>query len=254
MGEQAKLDLDDTWEPALANVPTSGLLVTNHLNLMYMLAAGLVMPPAGFGDKYYADTLGTFPGWIPLFLDFPSKKAIELATSEADYLKPAIVRLDLSRLSGQMMAMSADGVECRDFRAGVSGAEGMILVPAPLPTSWIEFIAFRTTDEMRGCLSDCEDHHNVALREYKPNSNKDKLFTKATSDPWPLSNGAVERRSVPLDQPISAGGIMAMLQRFANLDDQAVQAYRISFNPDICASAPMTEDHPILAGLGLPCH
>ena len=47
---------DATSVPATAKAPDSGLLVTNHLNMMYMLAAGLVMPPAGFGDKYYRDT------------------------------------------------------------------------------------------------------------------------------------------------------------------------------------------------------
>ena len=31
--------------------------ITNHLNLLYMLASGLMMPPQGFGDKYYRDTL-----------------------------------------------------------------------------------------------------------------------------------------------------------------------------------------------------
>ena len=55
-----------TSVPPPAKAPDSGLLVTNHLNLMYILAAGLVMPPAGFGDKYYRDTLECFPGWIPL--------------------------------------------------------------------------------------------------------------------------------------------------------------------------------------------
>ena len=47
---------DATSVPATVRAPDSGLLVTNHLNMMYMLAAGLVMPPAGFGDKYYRDT------------------------------------------------------------------------------------------------------------------------------------------------------------------------------------------------------
>ena len=49
----------DAPEPGKA--PDSAFLVTNHLNLMYMLAAGLLMPPAGFGDKYYRDPLECFP-------------------------------------------------------------------------------------------------------------------------------------------------------------------------------------------------
>jgi len=52
----------------LVSTPKTGILVTNHLNLMYMLAAGLLMPPSGFGGKYYGDTLAAFPGWLPVFV------------------------------------------------------------------------------------------------------------------------------------------------------------------------------------------
>ena len=70
--------------PSLADAPASGLLVTNHLNLLYMLAAGMVMPPSGFGDKYYQDTLACCPGWIPLFIGKPlPADALKLSTSEA---------------------------------------------------------------------------------------------------------------------------------------------------------------------------
>ena len=85
--------------------PQSGLLVTNHLNLMYMLATGLVMPPAGFGEKYYRDTLECFPGWIPLFVDKAPATAIELSTQEAGHLKPVIVQIGLTGLSGRVAAI-----------------------------------------------------------------------------------------------------------------------------------------------------
>ena len=68
---------------------------------MYMLAAGLVMPPAGFGEKYYRDTLESFPGWIPLFVDRAPATALESSTREARHLKPVIVRIRLSGLSGR---------------------------------------------------------------------------------------------------------------------------------------------------------
>ena len=71
--------------------PDSGLLATNHLNLFYMLSAGLLLPPAGFGGKHYHDTLDSFPGWIPLFLGRPSRRAISESTAEAPHLKPVLV-------------------------------------------------------------------------------------------------------------------------------------------------------------------
>ena len=80
-------------EPGSAKAPHSGLLVTNHLNLMYMLAAGLVMPPTGFGGKHYRDPLECYPGWIPLFIGKAPREAIESSTTEAAHLKPCIVEI-----------------------------------------------------------------------------------------------------------------------------------------------------------------
>ena len=47
---------------AFGAIPERCCLVTNHLNLMYMLAAGLVLPSSGLGEKYYRDTLESCPG------------------------------------------------------------------------------------------------------------------------------------------------------------------------------------------------
>lgn len=235
-------------ETGRVDAPQKGLFVTNHLNLMYILAAGLVMPPAGFGDKHYADILGTFPGWIPLFVDSPSKAAIDLASSEAKHLKPVIVQFDLSKLSGRVHVMTANGVETRGFSAEFQGNERVILIPAPLPVSWIEFIAFRTMDDKKACEADSKDFGNVPLRDFTRKS-KQVLFTNALPEPWPLSSGFAEQISVPLEQPLAAGGVMAMLQCFANLGDQAVHACQTAFDPGIGTSKPM-EVHPILSGLG----
>ena len=236
-----------TSAPASPTAQATGLLVTNHLNLMYMLAAGLVMPPGGFGDKYYADTLGCFPGWIPLFVGSVPGEAIKSATREAGYLKPVIVRLDLSRLSGRVMAMSADSVEPLDFPHRLTGSERVILVPAPLPTSWIESITFQSVDDKRACEADAKDFGNVPLADFKRKFNKAQ-FARAPSASWPPEAGPSER-TVPLQQPLAAGGVMAMLLRFANLGEQAVRACRVAFDPDDGPPRP-PDDHPVLAGLG----
>lgn len=238
---------EPTSEPASAKAPAAGLLVTNHLNLMYMLAAGLAMPPAGFGDKYYADTLGCFPGWIPLFVGSVPGEAIKSATREAGYLKPVIVRLDLSRLSGRVMAMSADSVEPLDFPHRFTGSERVILVPAPLPTSWIESITFQSVGDKRACEADAKDFGNVPLADFKRKSSKAQ-FARAPSASWPPAAGPSER-TVPLQQPLAAGGVMAMLLRFANLGDQAVRTCQVAFDPEGSTLRP-AEGHPILAGLG----
>ena len=237
-----------TSVPPPAKAPDSGLLVTNHLNLMYILAAGLVMPPAGFGDKYYRDTLECFPGWIPLFVGKAPREAIESSVREAGHLKPSIVEVGLSRLSGRVMVVGEDGIKERRFPDQLDGSERVLLVPAPLPTSWIVSTVFRSAEDKRACESDAKDFGNVPLADFKSDMRKKTLLTKAPDTPWPPSEGPPERTS-PLQAPLAAGGVMAMLLLFANLGERAVRASRVAFDPDDCTPCP-ADDHPILAGLG----
>ena len=235
--------------PAPVKAPESGLLVTNHLNLMYMLAAGLVMPPAGFGGKYYRDPLDCFPGWIPLFLEKAPKAAVELSTAEAAHLKPIIVRIGLTGIAGRVIAMDDHGVRELSFPDQLDGTERALLVPAPLPTSRIEAITYSSVADRQACEADAKELGNVPLADFNSRSKSNKaLFTKAPDIPWPPGEGPVER-AVPLQRPLAAGGVMAMLHLFGNLGDRAVRACRDAFDPDDGSTRPV-EDHPILAGLG----
>ncbi len=237
--------------PAPAKAPTSGYLVTNHLNLMYMLAAGLVMPPSGFGGKYYRDTLQDFPGWIPLFVGKVPREAIESSIVEAGHLKPNIVQLDLSRLAGMVMAIGEDGLKELHFPEQWRGTERAIFVPAPLPVSRITCINFRSAVDRGACEADAKDFGNVPLEDFKPlrvDHKAKALFTKAPSAPWPPAEGPAERNT-PLQQPLAAGGVMAMLLQFANLGERAIGACRTAFDPDERASWSV-DGHPILSELG----
>ena len=231
--------------PDRAKAPGSGFLVTNHLNLMYMLSAGLVMPPAGFGAKYYQDTLGCFPGWIPLFIGRVSKEAIESATREAGHLKAVIIEVGLSNLSGQVMALGEDGLRELRFPDRLDGSERAILVPAPLPTSWIESVIFGSPEDRRACDADAKDFGNVPLQDFKRKAVK-TLFTKALDTPWPPAEGP-EPRAAPLQASLAAGGVMAMLLLMANRGESAVHGCRHAFDPEDESAPPLND--PILAGL-----
>ena len=152
--------------PQWWNPPASALLVTNHLNLMYMLAAGLLMPPSGFSGKHYRDPLAAFPGWIPLFIGEAFKAAIEEAVSEADHLNPCLAEVSLRHLAGRMMILRDSGIGVLRFPAELDGTERVIFVPAPLPASWIETILFRSNDEKRTCEADARDFGNVPLSDF----------------------------------------------------------------------------------------
>ena len=234
-------------EPAPAKAPEAGLLVTNHLNLMYMLAAGLVMPPAGFGDKYYRDTLECYPGWIPLFIGKAPKEAVESSTREAGHLKPVLVELGLSRMSGQVVVFAENRAEERRFPDHLDGSERVILVPAPLPSTRIKSVVFQSADDKRACEQDAKDFANVPLGDFKRRTSK-ALFTKAPDTPWPPAEGPAGR-TVPLERPLAVGGVMAMLFRFGNLGERAVHACRIAFDPPDEPLPPLA-DYPILSGIG----
>ena len=248
MGEADQLTLEINTD-AKAEVPTPqwGLLVTNHLNLMYMLATGLVMPPAGFGEKYYRDTLECFPGWIPLFVDKAPAAAIESSTQEAGHLKPVIVQIGLTGLSGKVAAIGRGGIRELRFPGEVDVTEYVLLVPAPLPTSWIEWVFFQSAHDKRACERSAKDLGNVPLEDFRSDAKRKALFAKAPNTEWPPRDGP-EERTVPLERPLAVGGIMAMLFLFGNLGDQAVRACRSAFAP---IGAPLVPaDHgAILAGL-----
>ena len=230
--------------PVRGQRPASGLLVTNHLNLMYMLAAGLVMPPAGFGDKYYRDTLGSFPGWIPLFVGNVPAEAIASSTREAGHLRPVLVEIGLARLSGPVLACGAGLRELR-FPDEIDGSERLILVPAPLPAAWIESVAFRSAEDRRSCEAEAKDFGNVPLQDVTRRVSR-TLFTRAPDTPWPPAEGPAER-STPLHAPLAAGGVMAMLLLAGNRGELAVRSCRQAFDPEDDALPPV--DDPILAGL-----
>lgn len=235
---------DSSSATARASAPAVGFLVTNHLNLMYMLSAGLVVPPSGFGEKYYSDTLERFPGWIPVFVDKVPREAIEHSVKEARHLKPCVVEVSLTGLTGRAVALGDAGLRELSFPEQLDGTDRVILLPAPLPVSRITSIVFQSADDRRACEEDARDYGNVPIRDFTRKSSK-PLFAKPSNIPWPPRDGP-EDRHTPLQDSLAAGGVMAMLLLFANLGDRAVHACRVSFDPDEGTSE---NDPSILAGL-----
>ncbi len=220
--------------------PNRWLLVTNQRNLLYMLAAGLVMPPNGFGKKYYQDTLASFPGWIPVFPDAAPKAAIAHSISERSHLIPCISTLNLSNLRGPVMAVGRDGaVKEVEFPAGLEGGEQVLLIPSPLPVHWITSIAFQSREEKSNCEADARDFGNVPLSDFKREVSV-RDYTAATELAWPLPYLGVPEREVALSFPFAVGGMMAMLLHLANLGETGMKACRLGFDaePDVARSIP----------------
>ena len=214
----------------------AGLLVTNHLNLMYMQAAGLVMPPSGFGGKYYGDTLELVAGWIPVFVpsrkkaEQPQPSAIEAATREAAYLRPVIVELNLEGMHGPVRVLGDQGWTARRLEEGVGPGDRLVLLPAPLPASRMRRVLFRSASERDETLAEAEEHRNVQLARALCGVRK-AAFSGSTRDVWPPRTDLLEERAVTgLDAAQAAGGILATLQDLANSGETALRACRAAFD------------------------
>ncbi|NTV12361.1 MAG: hypothetical protein HGA96_00260 [Desulfobulbaceae bacterium] len=217
-----------------ANVPQQWRLVTNHKNLLYMLAAGLIMAPKGFKKKYYRDPLEAFPGWIPLFAGSVTKSVLKVSGSEQSHLRPCIASINLNGLRGRIMVMEGTEGSMREllFPDELNGRETLLLVPAPLPISWIETVAFQSKTDKNECEADAKSFGNVPLKEFELKVVK-KYFTEASNGTWPPSSIDLPDFDIPPDRAFAAGGMIAMLLHMANSGDLAAKTYLLAFNPGL---------------------
>lgn len=215
-GTQARLS-DTTW-----------YFVSNHVNFLTMLSAGLLMSPKGYGDKYFSDALNAFPGWIPFFAGALPKRVIDCSIAEADYLFPCAAEANLAALSGRIAAIYDDG-SCRDvdLPEGLFGTEVAILVPAPLPSTWLERVVFKTKEEKKKCEDLAKNTSNVPLTEFK-RAISAKVFSKTTALSWP-PNASLENLDKSPDLPLAVGGMMTLLYQIANMGESTSTACRITF-------------------------
>lgn len=265
-------------KPNAPNPPRPWYLVTNHLNLLYMLAAGLVMGPSGFRGKHYVDSLGAIPGWVPFFRGAVPVKTLEEAVSERRHLRPCIVSFDLSGISCPVQVLSREG-KIRDagFPNIRLGKEGIgILVRAPLPLTFVSRICFQSDEDQQMFEAAAKDVSNVDLKPYGL-AVEESLFRNATDSAWPPIQTAKVRQnksknesgaqaSLQFDstqgaqrdvapqiehQPISAqsfGGVLSMLYHCANHSELGVNVFQLITGSANITSSASVED-PILAEL-----
>ena len=232
-------------------------LVTNHQNMYYMLAAGMVMGPAGFRGKHYSDPLSVNPGWIPLFRDkdkIPAG-ALNQATSERKHLLPCIASFDLSNLSGPVRRLLRDG-STRDVPtpAARKGRNDIAtLICAPLPLSLLSSISFHSSEDRQTFESNARDVSNVDLSPHRIEVDE-SLFSTVTEVTWPPP---MQRQGQLLeadaDNPPALGqtlgGVLAMLYHTANRSDLGLAAYRLVTEVPRDKDSALVKSDPILAEL-----
>ncbi|MYA37071.1 MAG: hypothetical protein F4030_14035 [Gammaproteobacteria bacterium] len=231
-------------------------LATNHQNMLYMLAAGMVMGPAGFRGKHYFDSLSVYPGWIPLFRDdigVPAD-ALNQATSERNHLLPCIASFDLSELSGLVRVLSRDGAT-RDVATPAARKRKddiAILVRAPLPLNLLRSIGLRSSEDKQSFEDNAWNVANIDLSPHRIEV-AESLFATAVGTSWPPDQRQVELFVAESDDPPvlgqTLGGILAMLYHTANRSDLGLAAYRLAVGAGQDKDSDLVQSNPILARL-----
>jgi len=250
-------------------------LVTNHQNLLYMLAAGLVMEPSDFGGKYYTDSLSTMPGWISLFRNKIPAQALEQAISERKHLRPCVVSFNLSDVSGSVKSLSKTGRISNKKLKTKNSQNVAFLIPAPLPVSMFSRICFSSIADQQAFEIAAGDVSNVDLSPYQIEVDE-ILFSDVTDAVWPpLQTRKPQPRSTKVSShqqdelplvsedtpqgleakrthpPISAqalGGLLAMLYHSANRSELGVGVFQLATGLK-CDADRIAISEPILAEL-----
>ena len=231
-------------------------LVTNHQNMLYLLASDMVMSPAGFRGKHYSDSLDLYPGWIPLFPDkgMIPDTVMKHAISERKHLLPCIASFDLSDLSGPVKMLSQNGLTRNVASPGARKRKDdiAILVPAPLPTMLLARINFRSSDDRQAFERAAYDVSNVDLMS-RQLVVSESLFDTDTDVRLTLA-----QPQAPLledsddDFPAfgqALGGALAMLYHMANRSDLGLAVFRLVTGGTRDEDDDVTQIDPILAEL-----
>lgn len=207
-------------------------MVTNHMNLLYIIGLGMVVPPAGFGGKYYSDLLSLVPGWIPLFAETMPEAAIEFSVSENQSLIPCYIEFDLSAVSGPVKAQRDGGWVDINFPQDVSEEDLLILVPAPLPITLIKDVVFKSKVDKERCEKRAVESSNIPLSAVSFNfkASAFKVPSKRSVCIWPLTAiELVDKRDVDLSFSNAVGGILAVLMSLAQKNPLAIEAYKVFY-------------------------
>ncbi len=232
-------------------------LVTNQQNMLYMLAAGMAMSPAGFRGKYYSDSLSDYPGWIPLFrgADKIPVAALSHAASERKHLVPCIATFDLCDLSSPVRRLTRDG-RTRDVptSAARKGKNDIAtLIRAPLPLMLLSHISLRSPEDKETFENSAKDVANVDLSAHRIEVAESLFSTNLDAETWPPAKPQGGLFGADADNPPvrgqALGGVIAMLYHTANRSAPGLAAFRLAAGAASERDSDLVHGDPILAEL-----
>lgn len=234
-------------------------MVTNHQNMLYMLAAGMAMSPAGFRGKHYADTLDTYKGWVPLFrqTELIPASAMAYVTSERKHLLPCIASFDVTSLGGAVQMLSYAGHR-RTIPSTVASSrknnnETTLLARSPLPISLLCTLTFRSAEDEETFRTLAQSLANVDLSSILITVDA-SAFVGDEKSIWPPA-GIQNSLSALSDDTIPAfgqavGGVLTMLYYLAHRSNIGLAAFRMATGSAHSQDIVLMEQDSILAELG----
>lgn len=224
-------------------------VVTNHQNMAYMLAAGMVMGPAGFGGKHYEDASSLAPGWIPLFMNRIPKTMVSKAKRERKDLRACIAHFDLSVLRGHVQVLSKNGEWRQTSLPGpVQSDDVAVLVRSPLPLSALTGASFESEGDRKALEDVARSVSNVDV-EGLPILIDAAPFDGASDDEWtdPGVDVSAGQDFVPAKAQ-AIGGVLALLYHLANRTDLGGASFRLACGDASPADVAMISREPVLSG------
>lgn len=223
------------------------MFATNHLNLMMILAIGMLPEPERLGKKYYVDSLNIHEGWIPLFSKKIPTDILNYGISEdPDLLKPCIAEITLQSPTIQSItklpALINNSWHLLNTQHDDFSQVECLLVPAPLPLTMITKVLFRSKEERKEFISRINEVQNVDFtfnqgvmaNQFRPNKRKTVSDSLTVANLRTLnSNSEVASLLTPLaspEQPTkkhyglanSISAVIAYLSILANSNDKAL--------------------------------
>lgn len=228
------------------------LFATNHQNMAYMLSAGMLMSPAGFGGKHYADPSSDFPGWIPLFRQVIPEAAIKSSISEIKGLRPCVSKIDITRIKGEALLLTRSGEVRRiSLPADIEVDATALLLPAPLPTTLVDHLSFFSEEDHKEFVRVAKADPTIDLSHIS--IDVPVPFSQSNQTNWPPRDLVHVIEGIRDQSPVrgqAIGGMLAMLYHLSNRSDLCCCAYRIvagegnEFDANAIASDPILRELP----------
>lgn len=246
-----------TKPTSFSNVDTtaqSWLLLTNHHNMLYMLASGMIMGPAGFGGKHYSDPAGDVPGLIPVFRCNLPDAAVHRAVAEQTFLRPCIAKIDLTDVRGPVYQVDVNGNISSVMLPLKAGSDTIArLVPAPLPISIVTGLVFRSPSDRREFESSARSFANIDLQDLKIEVTESP-FSSTSEAPWPLPDLPDATIGIANDKRPArgdaVGGMLAMLYHLANRSSVCLGSFCIASGTAASGEHEVARRDSVLAELG----